>query len=122
MDSTTRLILQLGDGAQTRMVAIPVKERMVIGRGGADEGATPDLDFSAFDASALGMSRLHAAFTYRDEALYIEDLNSTNGTRINGFTIRPQRPYRLRNGDELQFGDFRMSIRLAHLAGDGRLS
>lgn len=115
-----RLILQVGEGADSRTFAVPVKERMVIGRGGAGEDEIPDLDFSAFAAAALGMSRLHAAFTYRDDELYLEDLNSTNGTRINGFTITPQRPYLLRNGDELEFGDFRMSIRVARLAGNGQ--
>jgi predicted component of type VI protein secretion system len=117
MDSMTRLILQLGEGAHSRTIAIPVKERMVIGRGGAGDGEMPDLDFTAFDASSLGMSRLHAALTFEDDMLYLQDLNSTNGTRINGFTIKPQRSYRLRNGDELEFGDFRMSIRVARLAG-----
>lgn len=115
-----RLILQVGEGADSRTFAIPVKERMVIGRGGAGDDEVPDLDFSAFAAAALGMSRLHAALVYHDDALYLEDLNSTNGTRINGFTIVPQRRYLLRNGDELEFGDFRMNIRVARLAGSGQ--
>src|SRR5690606_8040686 len=112
MESTMRLVLQIGDASQARTMSVPIQERIVVGRGGAGDGEAPDLDFSPFNAASLGMSRHHAVFTYRDDTLYIEDLNSTNGTRINGYTIPPQRSYRLRNGDELEFGSLRVSVRV----------
>jgi pSer/pThr/pTyr-binding forkhead associated (FHA) protein len=119
-----RLILQVGDAAHSRTLSIPIKDRMIVGRGGGSEDEMPDLDFSAFEAAAQGMSRNHAALTYHDDALYVEDMNSTNGTRINGFTIPPERSYRLRNGDELEFGSFRVSVRVVRLplASGGRNS
>ena len=110
-----RLILQVGEAAASSTLSVPLKERLVVGRGGAGEGETPDLDFSAFNAAAQGMSRYHAVFTYREDALYIEDLNSTNGTRINGKTIQPEQSIRLRNGDELEFGSFRVSVRVVRI-------
>jgi pSer/pThr/pTyr-binding forkhead associated (FHA) protein len=72
----------------------------------------PDIDLLSFNALDHGVSRQHAAFVYRDEELSVEDLNSTNGTRINGFQIMPGRIYRLRNGDELEFGRLRMTIKI----------
>jgi pSer/pThr/pTyr-binding forkhead associated (FHA) protein len=114
MESMMRLIIQVGDPSQAKTLSIPIQDRMVVGRGGGEDDS-PDIDFSAFGAGVLGMSRHHAVFSYLDDALYIEDLNSTNGTRINGFTIPPERTYRLRNGDELEFGSFRVSVRIVRL-------
>ena len=115
-DFTVRLLLQVGDPERPRQVIVPLKPRMVIGCGGDADGVRPDLDFSAFNAAALGMSECHAAFLYRDDLLYIEDLNSPSGTRINGLTIPSERRYRLRNGDELEFGRFLMSVRVGRVA------
>jgi len=42
--------------------------------------------------------------------LSVEDLNSTNGTRINGYKLDAGRAYRLRNGDELELGRLRLVV------------
>ncbi|MEM6530913.1 MAG: FHA domain-containing protein [Chloroflexota bacterium] len=39
------------------------------------------------------------------------DTGSTNSTRINGATLHADRAYRLRNGDEIEFGTLRTVIR-----------
>ena len=39
-----------------------------------------------------------------DGVFYVEDLNSTNGTKINGIQIEPNVPSVLTDGDEVQFG------------------
>lgn len=109
-----RLVLQLSDKPSTPLV-IPLKERLVIGRAGS-EGEQPDIDFSPYDAQERGVSRLHAALTYQDEQIFLEDLNSTNGTRINGFQLTPERTYRLRDGDELEFGRLRVVLRFVRPA------
>lgn len=47
-------------------------------------------------------SRLHARITFRDEEYYIEDLESTNGTFVNGVQIQK---CVLRTNDQIQIGD-----------------
>jgi pSer/pThr/pTyr-binding forkhead associated (FHA) protein len=59
-----------------------------------------------------GVSRWHAVFTYVENNLFVEDMNSTNGTRINGYQIDAGRAYRLRNGDELELGSLRMIVQM----------
>jgi pSer/pThr/pTyr-binding forkhead associated (FHA) protein len=105
-----RLILNVGD-SNPKTVAVKLKERMTVGRAGT-EGEQPDVDFSAFQALEKGVSRIHAVFLYQDETVFLEDLASTNGTRINGLKLTPNRRYRLRNGDEIEFGSLRMVVRL----------
>lgn len=82
---------------------------LVVGRG--DETVPVDVDVSGYDALELGVSRQHAALSVTERGVFVEDKSSTNGTRINGFQLPPARPYRLRNGDEIEFGQLRTIIR-----------
>jgi hypothetical protein len=49
------------------------------------------------------VSSTHARFTIQGPALVLEDLNSTNGTLVNGHPLT--QPTTLRDGDEVQVGD-----------------
>lgn len=108
-----RLVLNVGE-ISPKTLAVKLKERITVGRAGTD-GEQPDLDMSPFEALDKGVSRLHAVFLYRDEQIYVEDLGSTNGTRINGLKLVPGKQYRLRNGDELEFGSLRVVVRLVRV-------
>lgn len=55
------------------------------------------------------VSRLHAAFVWRDAALFLEDLGSSNGTYVNGRRI--QTPCRVQPGDVVRFGALKGTIR-----------
>jgi len=91
-------------------IVIKVKTELVIGR--LVEGAPDpvDVDLTPEDAYKHGVSRRHAVIRLHDGALYIQDLKSTNGTRINGSILQPDREYRLRDGDELEFARIRAVI------------
>ena len=54
------------------------------------------------------VSATHARFTLQGPALVLEDLNSTNGTLVNGHVI--DQPVTLRDGDEVQIGDTIMRV------------
>ncbi|MDE7112812.1 MAG: FHA domain-containing protein, partial [Acetatifactor sp.] len=50
------------------------------------------------------VSRLHARIYVEDRIVYLEDLNSTNGTFKNGLRLQPYEKRRLEEGDEVRFG------------------
>lgn len=50
------------------------------------------------------VSRLHARIYVEDHIVYLEDLNSTNGTFKNGLRLQPYEKRRLEEGDEVRFG------------------
>ena len=50
------------------------------------------------------VSRLHARITKDDGGVYLEDLNSTNGTCRNGQRMQPYEKKRLDEGDEIKCG------------------
>ncbi len=77
---------------------------IVIGRG--DESFAPDVDLTALDATKLGVSRMHVSIHYdaNQATLSIMDMQTTNGTFINGVQLHPQEIRILRHGDELRLG------------------
>jgi len=72
---------------------IPLKKATVIGRG-------PEADVRLIDTK---MSRMHCRFFGDDGMTYIEDLDSSNGTYVNG--IRVERQKKLVDGDKIQIGE-----------------
>ena len=53
--------------------------------------------------SAKGVSRLHAKISGKNDGIYIMDMNSTNGTYLNGELLVPGKEYRLELGDMVSF-------------------
>ncbi len=50
------------------------------------------------------VSRIHARIYTEDNMMYLEDLNSTNGTFKNGLPLQPYEKRRLEEGDEVRIG------------------
>ncbi len=103
------------EGQTTGSLHLPILNQIVIGRADTDGGAQPSLDLSPYGGATWGVSRVHAVIAFEDEMLYLEDLDSTSGTRINGLSLIPNRAYRLRDGDELEFGQVRIVVRFSRI-------
>lgn len=96
------MTIERGDAPGTEFKL--VNEESTIGRWDADNGVFPDIDLDAFDADAK-VSRRHARIFRRNEAYFIEDLGSTNGTYINrGRRLLPGTAQALNDGDEVIVG------------------
>lgn len=85
---------------------------LMLGREDASRAIYPDIDLSPFEASKNGISRCHAILRREDDALYVQDLNSSNGTFINERPISPNEPHRLYHGDVLRLGKLRLELAL----------
>lgn len=92
-------------------IQLQVSEKMVIGRG--DSENKPEIDLSDHGAYTHGVSRNHAQIQAKNDRITIRDLNSTNGTRLNGYVLSPEHEYRLRHGDELMVGRLRLQVLFA---------
>jgi pSer/pThr/pTyr-binding forkhead associated (FHA) protein len=66
------------------------------------------IDLSRNNAVDNGVSRLHGRLHYENRTFYIEDLNSVNGTYLNGDPLEPGLKTPIRNADELRFGRLRV--------------
>ncbi|MFV5660318.1 FHA domain-containing protein [Acinetobacter pittii] len=57
---------------------------------------------------AAEISRRHAALLLKDQALWVQDLNSSNGTFVNDIRIEQEK--QLHDGDIVQFASFKFSV------------
>ena len=58
---------------------------------------------------APAISRMHSRLEYRQGAYYLKDLNSRNGTFVNGERLMPQEARIVSHGDRVAFADVRSS-------------
>jgi DNA-binding NtrC family response regulator len=97
LHARTTLVLYHRDGAT---VAQLDKDRpLIIGRGAPSDVAIPD----------PGLSRQHARFTWNDQGIWVDDLNSTNGTKKNGERITSTR---IVPTDEVSIGPVMVKIHI----------
>ena len=93
-----RAVLVAEDGAEAgRRFAIA---------GGAVVGRLPECDISLDDPS---VSRRHARIGRQDGVWFVEDLGSTNGTRVGDRSVTRSE---LADGDELRLGNIRLVFQL----------
>lgn len=82
----------------------PAVEGYIIGRSDMNSSYRPDIDLMACNALEKGVSRRHAALVRYQGLVHILDLNSVNGTFLNGERLQPDIPYPLNPDDDLRFG------------------
>lgn len=80
-------------------------------------GRAPENRIVLTDSS---VSRQHARLFTRDDAWWVEDLGSKNGTKVNGNLI--EGPKRLKQGDGLQVGSFQLVFSSETASASARLA
>jgi serine/threonine protein kinase len=82
-------------------------ELMLVGRQDPKVGIFPEINLAD-----MKVGRRHAYLRNRQGTFTIEDLNSTNKTRLNGVTLVPNQEYPLKDGDLLRFGSVEVRFEL----------
>lgn len=78
---------------------------MLVGRRDPDQDFIPDIDlFDQETANTRYISRRQARLFFHDGRLWLEDLDSSNGTAINNKLVAVHEPRLLNLGDKLLFG------------------
>ena len=99
MNSSARLLVQIG--AQPERSYPIERDITILGREAINDMVVNDAE----------VSRRHSRIVREADGYLVEDLGSTNGTRINGFQLTSKQRYRLRDGDEIEFARLRMTIK-----------
>ena len=86
------------------------QNEFTMGRVAEGQPILPDVDLSPYEAYAQGVSRLHAALKLNNQRIFITDLGSSNGTRVNGQKIQPNVDYPLNHGDVIALGKFKIQV------------
>ncbi len=92
-------------GRKAEFYSFKMKQPLLIGRLSEDVATEHFFDLTPFDGTSLGVSRVHARLQMREQKLTVEDMNSRNGTYINGDRIDMFAAKQLRHADLLRFGN-----------------
>jgi len=103
------LVLAIQGGGR---VELPLSKEVVLGRLDASRAAFPDVDLTAEQGMERGVSRRHARIVRRGNEVFVEDLNSLNGTYLNAARLPPDLPHSLRDGDQVQLGKLLITVYL----------
>lgn len=90
-------------------IQVNITHHIILGRA---ENNDPDIDvnLAGHEAAKKGVSRHHASLEKVTKHVMLTDLNSTNGTYLNGQRVLPNQRRVIRDGDEIKLGRLVMYI------------
>ncbi len=103
---------QLVVAATGAVLRLPAAAQVVIGRNDAVSNFFPDVDLTPHGALDHGVGRRHLRLFVQGDQVMAEDMDSTNGTIINGQRVAPRQPQPLRSGDQVQLGRLLLQVQL----------
>ncbi|HEY0069000.1 MAG TPA: FHA domain-containing protein [Chloroflexia bacterium] len=95
-----RLVI-ISTGAE---LPIPDQEEIMVGREDPSSGIFPDVDLTAYGGEEGGVSRRHARLLHINGEYFVEDLQSTNFTKLDGQRLPAHVRERLEDGARIDFG------------------
>lgn len=112
-DAEAGMPLEFIIAATGRRLSVMLERELYIGRADPAQQLQPAVDLTPDSGKELGVSRLHAFIQRTPQGLFLIDLGSTNGTRLNGRRLAPDLPQRLQSGDEIHLGDLAVQVVVA---------
>lgn len=83
---------------------LPISETVTLGRCDPYKQFAVDVDLSIAGAYECGVGRMHARLFVHDGQIWLEDLHSSNGSRIGSNVIWPEVPMPIQFGSVFQLG------------------
>lgn len=108
--STSSAAFALNIISANKVLPLPESGEFILGRVSEGQSMLPDIDLGPYKAYEAGVSRMHAMLTIDGERITIMDMESANGTRLNGTLLSPNISYPLKNGDILTLGKFKIQV------------
>ena len=103
--SGLRLILSSG-----RVFEVSTAREISIGRRSRPADPEVTVDLQEYGGLEGGVSRYHAMIVTVKGVLYLRDLNSVNGTFLNGHRLRPIASYPVKDGDVITLGSLSLTV------------
>ena len=94
------------------MLPLVDRNEFTLGRVSDGQPIMPDIDLSAYQAYASGVSRLHAVVKRDVHGVILMDLGSANGTYINGKRLTANVEQTLNHGDIVALGKLKIQVLL----------
>jgi len=104
-------IILLSEKGQRHLDFLANERAFILGRFTQLYRYTNFIDLTPFGGKELGVSRIHAQIHLENDAIYLTDLNSKNGTFLSGMRMDANQPTKLHSGDVITLG--RLHLQLA---------
>jgi len=95
-----------------KVIHLSDKKGFTLGRAVEGQTILPDVDLNPYDAFSEGVSRMHVSLRIANGDVFISDLGSSNGTKINGQKVAPHVEYRINHGDMIILGKLKIQVLL----------
>jgi len=109
-DLSTGALLGLRVVSSGDVISLLGRDNFTLGRSIENQAVIPDVDLAKFDAYDHGISRMHAELRIEKDGVFVIDLDSANGTIVNGKRIKSQENSPVHHGDIIQLGRLRLQI------------
>lgn len=109
---TPPLLICLKIGPDKQKIEFQLNDPVFIGRLDAGQDIFPDIDLTQFSLEAKAVSRRHVRLFVQDSVVMIEDLDSLNGTYLNGERLPPFLSVPLSDGDCLKLSSLQVEVSL----------
>jgi pSer/pThr/pTyr-binding forkhead associated (FHA) protein len=105
-----KVFFVMPDGSEA---SVGTDKEIVVGRQARPDDPPVTLDLENFDGHELGVSRQHCMMKVFNDKLMLVDLDSINGTFVNGKRAKPLQRYQLMDGDTITIGRLSVELRFA---------
>jgi pSer/pThr/pTyr-binding forkhead associated (FHA) protein len=91
-------------------IVVQIRREVILGRVTDQADQITFINLTPYEAEEAGVSRRHARLLRDNRAVYLSDLNSTNGTKLNGEPLAAGLEKRVRDGDEILLGKLKLFV------------
>ena len=116
-DSESTLVLRLrGKEKSFQLSARHLGLGLIIGRNAPGHAPKAHIDLTRYNGEDMGVSRRHAhlRFDPKNNTIRVADMQSANGTFVNGQKLHPGEVRVLRHGDRLRLGRLELAATILH--------
>ena len=99
--STVARLVVISTGAE---LSLPDQEEISVGREDPSSGIFPDVDLTPYGGEEGGVSRRHARLLHIGDDYFVEDLQATNFTKLDGQRLPAHAREKIEDGARLDFG------------------
>ena len=115
-------VIEIRAEAMPESLKLRVTDPITVGRSDNSGTYKPDIDLGPYGGEGQGVSRRHLILHADPNALFVTDLNSGNGTLLNGMRLEAEKPYALKYEDELQLGHMILGVKVIVSPNQGSVS
>ncbi len=113
MSEQNRWIVEFESRSFEKPIRKEIDGDMIIGRTDEKRGEIAQIDLGPYGGAKKGVSRRHVTLSIADGHLNVMDMETPNGTQLNGERLEPNRVYPLGDRDTLVLGAFQLNVRIA---------